>query len=66
MGLPDANIRIKVRVGIPFQIGGEHDQGWHQEFVSDSDKPAFLETDLVWMDTSRSECMTIYVDLSHL
>ena len=32
---------------MPFQIGGRHDRGGVQEFVNDTDGPAFLKRELM-------------------
>ena len=38
---------LKVEVGMPFQIGSRHGQGWLRELVYDADGPAFLKMDQV-------------------
>ena len=40
-------VRIEVRVGMLFQICSGHGRGGNREFMNDTDRPAFLERELM-------------------
>ena len=40
---------------MPLHIDGGHGRGGIRQFVNDADEPTFLERELMWMGTGRSE-----------